>query len=532
MPLSSNQKNLLKALKSFKKSEDTVKLQDEISCMLELTPLNFFEVDTGWSVLHHAVSIGNLIILQSILNQRDIQVIINAETKKGNSAIKLAAASGEYTIFKMLHEYRAKYSPHGILQFLQIKIDSTDNAENFKKIKNFIYRVTPKRIRNKHNTFLGIYGYPLAMRKKAEKKEYSNQVKTTEKFFRVGKLLNKNKKSTKLYEAMLTAIGTHEFVKLDGYSARAVVIAISKLLQKNEVFPKLVFTLGETELSCNPAHKDNRRRQIGNLVVMIRNLNKCPSYGEEIMNYLSQALGDNRERENKIGILFQTYSKIMTSFTLDDFNTDGQIKLSNEESYQLKENEEDQKVKNAIFILNFINFMHVVGEVTRRLYRDGNGKIASPPSFKFYSFPEPKNSDEFPVASFHARVIELMRVGTISLNDIYGVSDSAYGRPRYGVVAGKDTIRQIGEEVKPKGFEINSLMSMYHAERYAKNYSQRHSTDYLVTRPFWIRVELGDQFGGDSESGGSSYSSDQSDTEYLSEDEEDVGMLQLANLKM
>lgn len=449
---------------------------------------------------------------------------------EGKTAIKMAALRGDLDMFTELHEAGAFYHRKKLLVALDEKIKSEpDKAGNFQAIINFIRENTPKKLK-KDGERLDVYAYPTSLEEKAQTKELKKQRMVAEQFFRVKEKLDESKKSAELYHEIKRSIddekhGTRIVIKtslaelnlplitLNNYSARAAVIAISKLLQTYEKFPDVCFKLGETQLLCraNPS-----LHQIGNLYVEIIGLPNEDTYGDTMIEHLEPLLGKNKktERERQLAQLLREKSKRLHGFELTDFNSSGRIKLEGEEEY--KPDDDIKELQNAIHVLNFLNFMHVIGEVTRRLYRDEKGGL--------YSYKDAKGtkSDKFPVAPFHARVIELMSLGRIKANDVFGNSGEEFEeRPKYGVVAAKKLTDDFTTKVINKANSINKLMSDYHKEKYAKNYSARNPNDYLQTRASLLRTELGNQFGGDSESDGEDYSSG-SDTEYLSENEQPI----------
>ncbi len=537
------QKDLFDKVNSYisEKNQTAKKTKfDEIKSLIEGTSLNFKDEKTEHTILHVAVIEEDLELLKVILDDSGINSIINLKTKEGDTAIDLAISKGSLKMFKALHEKDAAYSPKILLTKLKQKIAGQPaNADQLQKIADFIKNNIPKRIKDENGEALALRAFPESLKQKAQEKEFSKQATVTERFFRVGKPLEQKKNSTKLYGEILTAIDMDWLVELDDYSSRAVIIAVTKLMQKFKMFPKVVFKIGNTVLSCSPS--DKRDRQVGNLLVTIENLNVSPSYGNDIMGKLNPVLGaeslERELREIKLAKLLRLKSKIIQSFKPANFNQTGLIKIDGEAAYSSQNagnNNNLPAIRNAIHILNFLNFMHSIGEICRRLYRDKDGNLFP------YSFPQPaKTSDRFPVAAFHTRVLNLMQSGTIRLDEVYGSG----GKPPYGLVGGKSSIFNIDEvtqksakfvnqhllddkkieiddvTAKQKGFSINELMSNYHKTKHASNYKLRHPNDYLQATPFWLRWELGRQFGGDSESDGSDYEDAKSDTEYLSEDE-------------
>ncbi len=554
----SDQNTLLEKFKSFppadkKKIEEE---KDEIKKLLTTTVIDFQD-DQGLTLLHYAVHPKRQELLASILEDKDFDNIKDYKTNLGNTAIQGAALfHGNLKAFKKLHEEGANYSKKDFYKELKEKIKKEVNKNKkaiFIKIAEFIYNVTPKKMNtDTPKEYWGIYAYPAPdsqSKQLIQEKEFKKQKQVTERFFWVRRDLQNGNSSTKLYGEINGGMVGNWPVDLDGYSARSAVIAVSKILRDNMLFPTVTFKIGETKLECSPAVEASRARQVGNFVVNIIQLNSAPPYRAEIMNYLTPLVSNPQsiKRNKKLAFLFRRKGNKIASFEENEFNQRGQVKLADEDSYDSNKEQANQKngqrpvknkIKEAIHVLNFLNFMHTIGEVVRRLYRDVNGDLFDYESKehkeKYFKNPKTgtsyygpvlqqrstqlklaKPSDEFPVASFHARAFLLMSKGRngFTMNDIYGTAAGTVNAPKHGVVAAKETIEDIKRQCKPKGDLINQAMSEYHAIEYKKDYPNH----YLMTRPFWIKSELYGQFGGKSESENSydDLSSDNSD--YLSE---------------
>jgi hypothetical protein len=536
MPLSENQEKLLKLFEEHKGKnhrDKTVALREIKTIILGNTNIIFSEEVYGCTLLHTAVYERQLDLVNIICEHNACSDLLPLRTKADETAVDFALLEGidgrlhleDFNIFKALISAGAACDFININDRFEKRYKDAESEEIKTVIKLFTDFIgsRPKSLGNTDGT-LSIYAYPSLLKDQAQQKESERQKSITERFFHVGIPLKKGKKSTTLYGEMRTALDMKWEVKLDGWSSRAAVIAISKLLQKLELFPPITFKIGETILQCRSG--EYRTRQIGNLMVTIVSLgNIAPKYGATIMlKYINPLIGTDASlkamREKRLGFLFTKKSKILESFTFDDFHTSGRIKASvSSPSYVSVGTLQDQRVNNSIHVLNFLNFMYMIGETTRRLYRDQYGKVASPPRFQRYGFPEPPVSDAIPVGNLHARAFKLLRLGRIRINDLFGDSGTGYDcRPRYGVVSGVHTITNVVSQVKPKCLAVNELMSDYHKNKYLMSTKSAAmlQSHYFMTRSSGFYGELKAQFGGESESDSddTAYGSD-SETEYL-----------------
>lgn len=405
---------------------------------------------------------------------------------------------------------------------------------------------TPKKF---YDNKLSFYAHAPAEKKEAQQIEITQQEKVSERYFRIGKPIRKPATQL-LQQEILEAKHT---VNLDNHSARAVVIAISKVMNEIEQFPNIKFRLGNTTFNCiaNPT-----LYQIGNMQVRIENFNNggyfVPPYEDQVatvqatqkqftnpglMAFLNAMLGHgiNRSaREKKLASLLLEKSKRMQGFALADFNSTGFIRLDGEQpcTFNLSKDinfvdvekgptRQSKTLSQFIHILNFINFMHVIAEVSRRLYRDDQGKV------KDYPTTNAKKIDEFPVASFHARVLKLIIAGKIEFSQLF-----ANGKP-YGVVTGIGTATNFAT-ILAKAFAINSFMSDHHHEIFPFKTGRKYKDHYLQSRPQLVRQELGDEFGGASESSDHEYDSLDEDIDFsmASEEEEDLGLTAFEDLTL
>lgn len=408
---------------------------------------------------------------------------------------------------------------------------------------------SPKKFENKQ---LGFYAHSPTVKTEAQKLELKQQRKASMLFFRIGKPIKKPE-TKQLAKEISEA--KHP-VSLDNHSARAIVIAISKVMNEKAKFPHIKFTLGNTIFNCvaNPT-----TLQIGNVEVRIDQFNTngsyfVPPYEDKVatnsatgrnftipglMAYLNAIIGNGANkvaREKRLASLFIEKGKQMQSFRLADFNSNGFIRLESEAPCTFNLNKDiafndvekgytiqSKRLSQFIHILNFINFMHVIVEVSRRLYRDDHGDIQN------YPTSNAKKIDKFPVASFHVRVLKLIIAGKVRFNQLF-----TNGKP-YGVVTGIGTATNFAT-ILQKALDINSLMSDHHHEIFQFKTERKYKHHYLQSRAPLIRKEFGEEFGGSSESSGNeaTYESLDADIAFsmASEEEEDLGLNAFDNLSL
>ena len=341
-------------------------------------------------------------------------------------------------------------------------------------------------------------------RKTAQKAETISQRTVSDRFWRVSsdKPLKPGSPSDILYgcihQELLKAPSERGAIVLDGYSFRALILALVKIFPQNIGYhndpgcPLLKFSIGESILVCDPAGaEDGKESQVANHWIRVEQLpGERFTYGrwqtaakQGVYNYLSNLCGDLNDanrglREQQLAICLREKSHTIASFSEDNFNEHFLIKIQSEPHFSLDRfRTESQKVNaqrilsDKIHYLNGLLFLYSECEVARRLYRTSAGKVFSYP---YHDDPtQPKTSDQIPMGILQARSLELLAQGTISLNDLFGHSTETYGetkksdwgkwgpirgdalhRAEYGVATGKSTIKHL-KIMQQKAAKVN-----------------------------------------------------------------------------
>lgn len=209
------------------------------------------------------------------------------------------------------------------------------------------------------------------------------------------------------------------------------------------------------------------------------------------------------QREKQLAQLLTTLGRHMSPFDFKHFNSAGLIRLTEEAVFDPTENAEQQaKLVRAIHVLNFLNFLRLIGEPVRRFYRNAEGEIDCPvrtaPAYR---------SDRLAVASIQARTGILLCRKRISLNQVFG-DDGPSKRPQYGPVAAPKTIDRM-DEVERMTKEINRFVAEVYCDAYVpdkyrashpdKHYRVAKTQEYLLLRR---------EYSGDSEDTSSIIASD------------------------
>lgn len=299
-------------------------------------------------------------------------------------------------------------------------------------------------------------------KRQVEFDELFGEQQVNEQFFRVNKPLLPNHRASYLYGLMEYKVrtGNEEAIILDGYSTRAVILALVKIIAECGLFPTLRFQIGNTHIMCQTAPPSARQRQKANVIMHVLELrNEYFSYGYwehqkgdttkyGVGRYLDFIVGTDEYRQirtMRLMELMKEKSRNIASFTIPEFDNSGLIRTPDPIPTFPTED-----IIRKIHYLNGLNFLRTVVEITRRLYRE-NGAVYQ------YAKENPDRqvwlakgtiSDEIPVAILQARACKLLEEGFIDLNEVFG------NTPQYGVVTCPNTIERI-YELQEKARRIN-----------------------------------------------------------------------------
>lgn len=410
-------------------------------------------------------------------------------------------------------------------------------------------------------------------RKIASKAEAISQKMVSDRFWRVSpdKPLKEGSPSDILYRCMhqelLKSTSERRPIVLDGYSFRALILALVKIFPQNIGYhndpgcPLLKFSIGESILVCDPAGtEDGKESQVANHWIRVEQLpGERFTYGrwqttakQGVYNYLSNLCGDLHDanrglREQQLAICLREKSRIIASFSETDFNEHFLIKIPGEPHFSLGRFRTESQKTNAqsnlaskIHYLNGLLFLYSECEVARRLYRTSAGMVFSYP---YHNSPAaPKASDQIPMGILQARSLELLAQGIISLNDLFGHSTETYGettewvekksrygtykepasgdalhRAEYGVATGKSTIKHL-KIMQQKAAKVNQTTETRVIRNLQTFFEDIDPSLEKVRLPIKegrnkLKMFLGRHYGGlyDGNSSGEDYSDDDID---------------------
>lgn len=401
-------------------------------------------------------------------------------------------------------------------------------------------------------------------REQADKAEWAAQRKVSNQFWRVAKSLRDGSPSDVLYRLIAQQCVRPEAerqpIVINGYSSRALILALVKTFPKFSGYPLLKFQLGESILVCDPKEGEGGQyNQMANHWVQVTQLpDERFTYGKwqtatkiGVFNYLSKLCGSESAekrglREKQLAICIQRKSRVFSSFSIEDFNEHFLIKIEDEAPFSLTGLETTQQKEFAearllehIHYLNGLLFLYTECEVSRRLYRTQSGCVSDYEDlYNNRPRPEPRASDSMPMGILQARSLELLAQGIVSLNNLFGHSTEEYGettewiekrtkrgavysepkdgadlhRAAYGVATGKSTIEHI-KTMKGKATRVN---------RTIENKITKNLQTFFVAIDFELekiklpikegcnkqKTSLGMHFGGlyDGDSSGRDYS--------------------------
>lgn len=395
----------------------------------------------------------------------------------------------------------------------------------------------------------------------AHKAEALSQKKVSDRFWRVGsdKPLKANSPADTLYHLITQELSkldaARKPIALDGYSFRALILALVKIFPKNigyhrnPGYPMLKFSIGESIIVCDPAGADGGKdSQMANHWVRVEQLpEERFTYGnwkqaatQGVYNYLSDLCGgltntNGRLREQQLAIFLREKSHTIASFSEHNFNEQGLIRIEGEapfslEKYQSKfqKDSAQRNLASKIHYLNGLLFLYSECEVARRLYRTSTGNVFS---YSHRDDPKPaKSSDQIPMGILQARSLELLAQGMISLNDLFGHSTETYGkaewverrpisgdalhRAEYGVATGRSTIKNL-RIMQQKAAKVNQTVESKITRNLHAFFVDIDPTLERVRLPIKegrnkLKMTLGNHYGGlyDGNSSGDDYSDD------------------------
>lgn len=402
-------------------------------------------------------------------------------------------------------------------------------------------------------------------KKIAQKAEAVSQRAVSDRFWRVGqdKPLKANSSSDILYrliqQELLKVPASRAPIALDGYSSRAMILALIKIFPQNigyhndQGYPLLKFSIGESIITCDPAGADEgKESQIANHWISVEQLpGERFTYGrwettnkQGVYNYLSTLCGDlshaNRGlREQQLAIYLREKSHTIVSFSENDFNEHFLIRLPSEAPFSLdrfrtaaQKSSGQKTLIGKIHYLNGLLFLYSECEVARRLYRTSAGRVFN---YRYHSEPtQPKMSDQMPMGILQARSLELLAQGIISLNDLFGHSTETYGpstwgqygpingealhRAEYGVATGKSTIKNL-KIMQQKAAKVNQTTENKITRTLQAFFVDIDPSLEKVRLPIKesrnkLKMSLGKHYGGldDGNSSGGDYSEDEIDS--------------------
>ncbi len=440
-----------------------------------------------------------------------------------------------------------------------------ENAFQYTNIKVLLHGKVPLRkdIQSKDT----IYAY-LPHNSSADIEEKRNQEQVSERFFRVNKALRHGQPALQLYHLIRHSMQNGGFITLDGYSMRSVVTALVKIISENNGMPNhdLHFKIGPTDLICKRADKEQGQqnacvRQKANFWLSISQLpDESFTYGIHKINKWEKTdrvgvrlgnIAPTAEKQRNLSMHMSQKTRVIASFTENDFNLHTQILRAGEDGLNAIRNPQAAQrnrkiVEENIHYLNGLNFLRSVTEVVRRLYRNPtNGQVY------FYQDGKARRSDALPIAVHQARSSLLLSNGHISQMDVFGESSAVYGqttvtttystsrygnrypkntptggaglhRAQYGIATGVSTIENV-DAMEDKANRINAEI-----ETNVIRPSIGNGAGFFKVAPVFdglnvlngqekrqkagknhLRVELGQEFGGDYESDGDNYSDDE-----------------------
>ena len=438
-------------------------------------------------------------VMDMLLNQP--QLLGNIDFKN-----KLIARVAELEGESPFSELQSQYANLQVL--LKGKIPLRRNAES----KETIYAYLP------HNS-------------SAAHEERLNQEKVSERFFRTKNPLKNGFSADILHTEITQAIHNKQPIALDGRSARAVILALTKIISTRHdgSFPvQLAFTIGDTRIICKAAELSGRKRQKANLWMSVEDLPKerysYGSFSGAVDNKLT-SIAPLPARQEQLAKLMTAKTGFINSFQENDFNQYAKIKLLGEDTCESIRNPRDKQVRRKeiiehIHYLNGLNFLRTITEVIRRLYRN-NGEI------HHYQDVLGRRSDAIPVAIFQARAANLLLNSHVTQRDVFGesvsygksvwgthygnaviVSGSGLHRAKYGVVTGSGTIENMAI-VEGKIANVNSKVAelvirpligglgfFMPALAFSNLDLANPSLQYKAGKNY-MRQEVGNEFGGD-----------------------------------